>query len=41
LSTATQATQTLGDRVGDRVYSRLTQVVEFVELDGRDHRSKS
>jgi DNA replication protein DnaC len=39
LATTKQTTQTLGDRVGDRVYSRLTQVVEFVELAGRDHRA--
>lgn len=39
LATSKQITQTLGDRVGDRVYSRLTQVVDFLELAGRDHRT--
>ena len=39
LATTKQLTQTLGDRVGDRVFSRLTQVVDFIELAGRDHRA--
>ncbi len=39
LATTKQLTQTLGDRVGDRVFSRLTQVVDFIELAGRDHRT--
>jgi DNA replication protein DnaC len=33
-----QNPQTLGDRVGDRVYSRLREMCEFVELGGRDMR---
>ncbi|MCO4747131.1 MAG: ATP-binding protein [Proteobacteria bacterium] len=31
--------QTLGDRVGNRVYSRLTEVCTFVDLPGKDYRS--
>jgi len=31
--------QTLGDRVGDRVLSRLQEMCDFVELAGRDFRS--
>jgi len=31
--------QTLGDRVGDRVYSRLEEMCDFVELAGPDFRS--
>ena len=38
LSTSAQLTQTLGDRVGDRVYSRLMQLVDFLEVQGKDHR---
>jgi DNA replication protein DnaC len=38
LSTATRASQTLTDRVGERVYSRLCQVVDFIEVAGKDHR---
>ena len=34
----TAPTQTLGDRVGDRVYSRLKQMTGFVELGGLDFR---
>jgi len=34
----TAPTQTLGDRVGDRVYSRLRQMADFVELGGLDFR---
>jgi len=30
--------QTLGDRVGDRVYSRLSQMCEFIEVSGPDMR---
>lgn len=41
LATSAQLTQTLGDRVGDRVFSRLTQVVDFIELAGRDHRTEA
>ena len=41
LATTAQLTQTLGDRVGDRVFSRLTQVVDFIELAGRDHRTEA
>jgi DNA replication protein DnaC len=39
LATVTQSSQTLGDRVGDRVHSRLLQLVDFVELAGQDHRN--
>ena len=31
--------QTLGDRVGDRVLSRLQEMCDFVELSGRDFRT--
>ena len=31
--------QSLGDRVGARVYSRLTQMCAFVEVGGVDYRS--
>ena len=41
LSTTNQLTQTLGDRVGDRVYSRLMQLVDFLEVEGKDHRARS
>jgi DNA replication protein DnaC len=37
-ASTTAATQTLGDRVGDRVYSRLRQMTGFVELGGLDFR---
>lgn len=30
--------QKLADRVGERVYSRLCEMVDFVELKGKDHR---
>lgn len=30
----------LADRVGDRVYSRLVETCDFVEVTGRDHRRK-
>jgi DNA replication protein DnaC len=33
--------QTLGDRVGDRVLSRLNEMCDFVELAGRDFRNLS
>jgi DNA replication protein DnaC len=39
LATSSQLTQRLGDRVGDRVYSRLMQLVDFLEVEGKDHRS--
>ncbi|MCB9781079.1 MAG: ATP-binding protein [Alphaproteobacteria bacterium] len=32
--------QTLGDRVGDRVYSRLREMCSFVEVEGGDMRGK-
>lgn len=38
LATQQTPTQTLGDRVGDRVYSRCLQLVDFVQVAGRDHR---
>ncbi len=38
LATPRGAVQRLPDRVGERVYSRLCQMVDFVELNGRDHR---
>jgi len=38
LSTASGPVQRLADRVGDRVYSRLVQMVDFVEVSGLDHR---
>ena len=41
LSTAQGPTQTLGDRVGDRVYSRCLQLLDFVEVAGRDHRDQA
>jgi len=37
-ASTTAPTQTLGDRVGDRVYSRLRQMTGFVELGGLDFR---
>lgn len=40
LATTNTSTQTLGDRVGDRVYSRFLQLVDFVEVAGRDHREQ-
>jgi len=40
LATNAKLTQTLGDRVGDRVYSRLMQLVDFLEVQGRDHRAQ-
>jgi DNA replication protein DnaC len=39
LATVNQSSQTLGDRVGDRVHSRLLQLVDFVEIAGKDHRN--
>jgi len=38
LSTAKGPSQRLTDRVGERVYSRLCQVVDFIEVTGKDHR---
>jgi DNA replication protein DnaC len=38
LSTAKRPSQRLADRVGDRVYSRLCEVVDFIEVSGKDHR---
>jgi DNA replication protein DnaC len=38
LAVASGPVQCLTDRVGERVYSRLCQMVDFVELSGRDHR---
>ena len=38
LSTAKGPSQNLVDRVGERVYSRLCQVVDFIEVTGKDHR---
>jgi DNA replication protein DnaC len=38
LATQTQTRQNLGDRVGERVYSRLLQLVDFLHVEGRDHR---
>jgi DNA replication protein DnaC len=38
LSTSTDLQQNLGDRVGDRVYSRLREMGTFVELAGPDYR---
>ncbi len=38
LATTTTSVQTVGDRVGDRVFSRLLQLVDFVEVAGRDFR---
>ena len=35
---STTQTSTLRDCVGDRVYSRLLQLVDFVEAAGRDYR---
>ena len=40
LSTAKGPSQNLADRVGDRVYSRLCQVVDFIEVSGKDHRKQ-
>lgn len=41
LSTAKGPSQKLVDRVGERVYSRLCQVVDFIEVSGKDHRRPS
>jgi len=41
LSTTQAPTQSLGDRVGDRVYSRFLQLLDFVEVAGRDHRDQA
>jgi len=41
LSTTNQLTQSLGDRVGDRVYSRLLQLVDFLEVEGKDYRAQN
>lgn len=38
LAEGARMTQTLGDRVGDRVYSRLRDMVEFIEVGGLDYR---
>jgi DNA replication protein DnaC len=38
LSTGVELAQSLGDRVGDRVYSRLREMGTFVELGGPDYR---
>jgi DNA replication protein DnaC len=40
LSTTTTSAQTLGDRVGERVYSRFLQLADFVEVAGQDHRDQ-
>jgi len=40
LSTAKGPSQNLVDRVGERVYSRLCQVVDFIEVAGKDHRKQ-
>lgn len=32
--------QTLGDRVGERVFSRLIEMCDFVELEGEDYRTR-
>ena len=39
LAHGVRATQTLGDRVGDRVYSRLCEMCDFVEVGGKDFRT--
>lgn len=38
LAEGARQTQTLGDRVGDRVYSRLRDMAEFIEVGGLDYR---
>jgi DNA replication protein DnaC len=38
LATTSELTQNLGDRVGERVYSRLREMGTFVELGGPDYR---
>lgn len=38
-ATPSQAAQTLGDRVGDRVWSRLREMGSFVEVRGQDFRT--
>ncbi len=40
LATHTVPTQTLGDRVGERVYSRFLQLSDFVQVAGHDHRAQ-
>ncbi len=40
LATSQKLNQTLGDRVGERVYSRLLQLVDFLPIEGRDHRAQ-
>jgi len=41
LSTGKGPSQTLTDRVGERVYSRLCEVVDFIEVSGKDHRQQN
>ncbi len=38
LAEGARVTQSLGDRVGDRVYSRLRDMAEFIEVGGLDYR---
>lgn len=38
LATAAAQSQTLGDRVGDRIWSRLVEMCDFVEVGGLDFR---
>lgn len=39
LAQGVRLTQSLGDRVGDRVYSRLAEMCDFVEVGGLDFRT--
>ncbi len=38
LAEGAKQTQSLGDRVGDRVYSRLRDMADFIEVSGLDYR---
>lgn len=40
LADADRTAPTLGDRVGERVFSRLIEMCDFVELEGEDFRSR-
>lgn len=38
LAEGARLTQTIGDRVGERVYSRMRDMCEFIEVGGQDYR---